>query len=180
MVRKKLAAARNYFRTQLARPKPDLDDAWFPWLIGFGLGKHVDKWFKAFGAENMQVAGTTVSSYSASHSASTGASGGWTGFGGVGASPVEEEVRHSLPQLAAWQRLLLRQVQVGVAPAAEAVAVAVREVVVVAAGESSRSTSSAFPSTPPTSAGARQAFSLRRPPGPYPAIAPLWFRRYCW
>jgi uncharacterized membrane protein YgcG len=89
-LRKKFASAREYFRAELRKPEPRLQDGWFPYLMAFGLGKHVDRWFKSYGG---------VSSVSTSpggqdwHSSSGGVSAGssaWTGgggaFGGAGAS----------------------------------------------------------------------------------------------
>lgn len=87
-LRKQLTAARNYFRLQLAAREPKLQDAWFPYLIAFGLGKHIDRWFKAFGGDTHGIArSSTIAGYTSSSTGSTGASGsgsGWTGFGGGG------------------------------------------------------------------------------------------------
>jgi uncharacterized membrane protein YgcG len=85
-LRRRLAVARNYFIEELRRDKPRLKDSWFPYLIAFGLAKHMDKWFRAFGGESnstishMPVSSGTIGSHS--HSSSPG--GGWTGFGGGG------------------------------------------------------------------------------------------------
>jgi uncharacterized membrane protein YgcG len=83
-LRRRLALARDWFEEQLGRRDPALDDAWFPYLIAFGLGKHMDKWFRAFGPADAMAAG-----HATSHNWSTGSSsgsghsgGGWTGFGG--------------------------------------------------------------------------------------------------
>jgi uncharacterized membrane protein YgcG len=82
--RRRLAAARAYFARELQRPKPALEDAWFPYLLAFGLGPHVDRWFHSFGSPSQ------TSSSSTSSSTSTSSSSGWTGgggaFGGAGAS----------------------------------------------------------------------------------------------
>lgn len=80
--RRRLATARAFFEGELRRDQPRLNDAWFPYLIAFGLGKHMDKWFNAFG-------GTSALSTSRHSSGSWGGSGGrsdggWTGFGGGG------------------------------------------------------------------------------------------------
>lgn len=82
--RRRLAIARSFFVHELRRDQPRLDDAWFPYLIAFGLGKHMDKWFHAFGGEShahVHAGSTTISSGSSSSGHS---GGGWTGFGGGG------------------------------------------------------------------------------------------------
>ncbi|MDH5235740.1 MAG: hypothetical protein OEW77_12345, partial [Gemmatimonadota bacterium] len=81
-LRKRLAAARRFFRRELAKPNPSLRDDWFPYLIGFGLGSHIDKWFRAFGG----AAGTSAMTGAAIASSSGSSRGGssWTGFGGGG------------------------------------------------------------------------------------------------
>ncbi|MGQ0560873.1 MAG: hypothetical protein ACT443_03250 [Gemmatimonadota bacterium] len=38
-LRRTLAAARAYFVEQLDQKRPALEDAWFPYLLAFGLGK---------------------------------------------------------------------------------------------------------------------------------------------
>src|SRR5205823_1330333 len=42
--RKRLATGRSFFLKELEKPKPDLRDDWYPWLLAFGLGKQVDFW----------------------------------------------------------------------------------------------------------------------------------------
>jgi len=83
--RRRLAHARRWFRSELAKPSPALEDAWFPWLIAFGLGPAVDKWFRAFGGA-VASAGVArmASSSGASGTTSGGGGSGWTGFGGGG------------------------------------------------------------------------------------------------
>ncbi len=84
--RRGLAEIRRHFIRELRRPQPVLEDAWFPYLLAFGLDRQVDGWFKSFGG--------AASGYHATHSSSSfGSSGGassWTGgggaFGGAGAS----------------------------------------------------------------------------------------------
>jgi uncharacterized membrane protein YgcG len=87
--RRRLAEIRRYLAGELHRPEPRLEDAWFPYLLAFGLDRQVDRWFKSFGGAS--------SRHGAIHSTSTfgssaGASGSpsWTGgggtFGGAGAS----------------------------------------------------------------------------------------------
>ena len=91
--RKQLAAARAYFVEELKKPEPRLRDAWFPYVVAFGLTSEADRWFRAHGAA--AAAGTTAwsgsrSSGSSSSSSSSSSSGGWSGgggaFGGAGAS----------------------------------------------------------------------------------------------
>jgi uncharacterized membrane protein YgcG len=91
--RKELAAARQFFKLELSRPAPHLQDAWFPWLVAFGLGPNVDRWFRAFGApgQSSTVAPSFVASSSSSSSPGSGpfSGGGFTGgglSGGAGAS----------------------------------------------------------------------------------------------
>lgn len=84
-LRKRLAAAREYFRVELRRETPALRDAWFPYLIAFGLGAHIDKWFRAFGAAGANVASSAaLASVGAHGGGSTSSGSGWTGFGGGG------------------------------------------------------------------------------------------------
>jgi uncharacterized membrane protein YgcG len=81
--RRRLATARGFFVEELRRDQPRLKDAWFPYLIAFGLGKQMDKWFHAFGAETVAAVGHA--GYSSGSGGGTGSSGGgWTGFGGGG------------------------------------------------------------------------------------------------
>jgi uncharacterized membrane protein YgcG len=91
--RKRLAAARRYLKKELAKEKPDLEDGWFPYLIAFGLGRNVDRWFRAYGSA--AVAGASGSGWSGSSVGSSGSwssvgSSGWSGgggaFGGAGAT----------------------------------------------------------------------------------------------
>ncbi len=89
--RKKLHAARNFFVAELRRPQPRLHDAWYPYLLAFGLGQHVDRWFSAFGtaaaAGSAAFAGSHSSFGSSDSSSSTsGFTGGGGAFGGAGAS----------------------------------------------------------------------------------------------
>jgi hypothetical protein len=86
--RRKLAAVRSYFRRQLASPRPELEDSWFPYVLAFGLGTEAEKWFTAFGGASAS-SGVGAIAHSTS-SSSSGSSSGWTGggggFGGAGAS----------------------------------------------------------------------------------------------
>ena len=80
-LRKRLAAARAYFDAELNGPQPALRDAWYPWLLGFGLGKQIDRWSADLRAgaprrPNRSDARSVGSSSSAPPAAT------WTGFGG--------------------------------------------------------------------------------------------------
>jgi uncharacterized membrane protein YgcG len=88
-LKRDLAAARRYFQAELRGASPGLDDAWFPYLLGLGLGPHVDRWFRAFGS--MSSGSATAAAGGGSPLGSSGrAGGGWSGgggaFGGAGAS----------------------------------------------------------------------------------------------
>lgn len=86
--RKRVLALREFFVEQLRMPQPALRDAWFPHLLAFGLGKHADRWFRAFGGA--AVASTTAFTGSTSSSTSSSLSPSWSGgggaFGGAGAT----------------------------------------------------------------------------------------------
>lgn len=82
-LRRTLAAARAYFMAQLSRKRPALADEWFPYLLAFGLGRHIDRWFRAFGRDVHEVA-----VFATSPGNTSSASANWTGggelFGGGG------------------------------------------------------------------------------------------------
>lgn len=85
--RKELASAREYCRVELQKPSPALNDSWYPYLLAFGLGRHVDKWFSAFGgaAAARSRGGFASGSSQSSSDSSSGAGGGtFSGFGGGG------------------------------------------------------------------------------------------------
>jgi hypothetical protein len=89
-LRRKLAAAESYFRKELDRPDPALHDEWFPYLLAFGLGRHIDRWFDAYGPASdggATAAALTTAATVGSGGAGTGTST-WTGggatFGGGG------------------------------------------------------------------------------------------------
>jgi uncharacterized membrane protein YgcG len=87
-LRRRLGSARQYFERELASEQPKLRDEWFPYLLAFGLGARVERWFKSFGSRAATGASFTTST-SSSSGTPTGTSG-WTGgggaFGGAGAS----------------------------------------------------------------------------------------------
>jgi hypothetical protein len=86
--RQRLAAARRFFQNELAKPQPQLQDAWYPYMLAFGLGSHVDRWFKSFGAAT--PARSSSIGAIASSSSSSGSSGGSSFSGSVvaAASPA--------------------------------------------------------------------------------------------
>jgi uncharacterized membrane protein YgcG len=83
--RRRLAAGRNYFIRELHQSNPALDDAWFPYVLAFGLAKDADRWFRSFGgtdASSSSSRTTFDSSRGSSWSSGGSSSGGWSGFGG--------------------------------------------------------------------------------------------------
>jgi hypothetical protein len=89
--RKRLAAVREWFRRELKKPAPELEDGWFPYLVAFGLERDADRWFGAFGGARSSGSSFPESvSARSSGSSSGGRSATWTGgggaFGGAGAS----------------------------------------------------------------------------------------------
>ncbi len=85
-LRKRLAAAREFFRHELRKPEPALRDAWYPYMLAFGLHQQVNAWFKAHGQE---VAGTsrmsrTSSSLGSSSASDVSSGNSWSGFSGGG------------------------------------------------------------------------------------------------
>jgi uncharacterized membrane protein YgcG len=84
-LRKRLAAAKRYFATELGKEHPRLEDAWFPYLIAFDLGRNADRWFRAFGGESAGVT-SMAGGGSLGNSGSSGWTGGGGAFGGAGAS----------------------------------------------------------------------------------------------
>jgi uncharacterized membrane protein YgcG len=78
--RRHLVSAREFFENELRRPEPRLDDAWFPYLLAFGLGSHIDRWFEAFGGAGPHRAAGAVVIPTGVRSGGQG-SGGWSGGG---------------------------------------------------------------------------------------------------
>jgi uncharacterized membrane protein YgcG len=92
-IRQRFVRAREHLKAQLARPEPDLDDAWFPYLLAFGLSKAMGRWSDEFGGEvspDAGYVGSTAFTGSGSSGGGGFSSGGWTGggsaFGGAGAA----------------------------------------------------------------------------------------------
>lgn len=84
--RRKMAAARNYFITELQGEKPEIRDEWFPYLLAFGLGPNVDHWFHRFGITSVPGHSSTGVIRGSISSGSGGFTGGGGTFGGGGAS----------------------------------------------------------------------------------------------
>ena len=81
--RKKLAAGREFLIDELDKPEPALRDEWMPWLLAFGLAKHVENWTAA--AETPARSSTSHSRIGSSagwSGASSSGSSAWTGFSG--------------------------------------------------------------------------------------------------
>ncbi|HKR65237.1 MAG TPA: hypothetical protein VJZ00_16010, partial [Thermoanaerobaculia bacterium] len=72
--RKRVAGARAFFIEQLGVPQPALRDEWFPYVLAFGLGTNVDRWFRAHGGESSSLSSSSSSWSSASSSSSSGSS----------------------------------------------------------------------------------------------------------
>ena len=91
---KMLGTAREYFKRELQKERPALDDAWYPYVLAFGLNDDVERWYRAFpgvATDDRWTSSSHSSSSSSSSSSSTSMSPStWTGgggaFGGAGAS----------------------------------------------------------------------------------------------
>jgi uncharacterized membrane protein YgcG len=89
--RRLLTSARRLLEKELSSAHPRLRDEWLPYLLAFGLGSNVDRWFRSFGGPSSRgafSAGTMSTGGSSSSGGSIG--GGWSGgggsFGGAGAT----------------------------------------------------------------------------------------------
>lgn len=83
--RRLLASARRLLERELKSPQPRLRDEWLPYLLAFGLGTNVDRWFRSFGGPSSRGI-STMSTGSSGGSGSSTWSGGGGGFGGAGAT----------------------------------------------------------------------------------------------
>ncbi len=84
LLRKRLTSGREYFRQELNKPNPRLQDHWLPYLVAFGLGSNVDQWFREYRASTAghdELGRDKVAQSVSSSSASSGS--GWTGGGGM-------------------------------------------------------------------------------------------------
>lgn len=97
LLRRRLVAARQYFARQLASPEPQLEQAWYPYLLALGLHRQVTRWFKAFGAPDAarphgrsaasrQSGGVARATDAMRGDRSWGSFGGGGGFAGAGAT----------------------------------------------------------------------------------------------
>jgi uncharacterized membrane protein YgcG len=85
-LRRNLVAARELLRRELRRERPDLDDAWLPWMLGLGLGSSIDRWSVRHPGAVAAAAGSGASFTGPGGSGSGGFTGGGGTFGGAGAS----------------------------------------------------------------------------------------------
>lgn len=83
-LRKRLASARAYLQEQLRREQPALRDEWVPYLLAFGLGPQMDKWFRAFAGASSGISHGAVAQSSGGGWSGARSEGSWTGFGGGG------------------------------------------------------------------------------------------------
>ncbi|MGE5276756.1 MAG: hypothetical protein ACM3SU_07160 [Acidobacteriota bacterium] len=88
--RKTLASARAFFARELSTPAPRLEDAWFPWIVAFGLTHESDRWARTYGAAGASSGSGSRSASSSSSGETASSPSSWTGgggsFGGAGAS----------------------------------------------------------------------------------------------
>jgi uncharacterized membrane protein YgcG len=89
-LRQQLLQARRHLEDELERKRPDLEDAWFPYLLALGLSSAVDRWSVKFAGTAMAAGAAASSVSSFTGGGSSGGGSGWTGgggsFGGAGAS----------------------------------------------------------------------------------------------
>ena len=90
VLRRKLGSARMFFERELSTDQPRLKDEWFPYLLAFGLGPKIDRWFKSFGSESTTRRTNFGQGGAASSVGSRSGGSAWSGgggaFGGAGAS----------------------------------------------------------------------------------------------
>ncbi len=85
LLRKRLVSARRYFEKELQTESPRLKDAWFPYLLAFGLGPKVDRWFRSYGRDG-SVSTYSTNTTTGGRSTSDAWTGGGGSFGGAGAT----------------------------------------------------------------------------------------------
>ena len=80
-------------RIELRRPAPALRNQWLPYVLAFGLGPHIDRWFRRFGAQSAMAGTHDLGGIGAGGSSRGSVSmpgGSWSGgggsFGGAGSS----------------------------------------------------------------------------------------------
>ncbi|HYC93094.1 MAG TPA: hypothetical protein VEO54_28070 [Thermoanaerobaculia bacterium] len=84
--RRHVAGARRFFMQELQKPRPDLHDEWFPYVLASGLGAYVDQWFRAFGGAGATGTWGPAAAAMASGVAAPSSSGSGGGGGGGGSS----------------------------------------------------------------------------------------------
>lgn len=90
--RRLLGAARRLLQSELKSPSPRLRDEWLPYLLAFGLGPAVDRWFRAFAGARAVSSSVSGSSFGSGGSSGSGGfgpstwSGGGGSFGGAGST----------------------------------------------------------------------------------------------
>ncbi|MEO8215752.1 MAG: DUF2207 domain-containing protein [Acidobacteriota bacterium] len=85
-MRRRLIVARRYFIRELRRKNPALQDDWYPYLLAFGLGSNVDRWFRSYGHATADSYQHSDSSWNPSSSTGGEFGAGGGSFGGAGAS----------------------------------------------------------------------------------------------
>jgi hypothetical protein len=89
-LRRNLLAARLYFKSELERPEPRIQDDWLPYLIALDLKGAVDHWYLAFGRLETAARRERMAERQASSVAASPLEQAWTGgagaYGGVGAA----------------------------------------------------------------------------------------------
>jgi uncharacterized membrane protein YgcG len=83
-VRQDLNSAYLYFKEELKKKEPNLKDEWLPYLMGFGLAKHVGRWDQSYGRNYHVTSGTGMMANTSSTSAWTGGGGDFSGAGASG------------------------------------------------------------------------------------------------
>ena len=82
-LRKRLAAGREFMRRELGKRRPHLEDSWYPYLLAYGLGPVVDRWFRAFGGNVGVSSSGTVNGGPGGGLSSAGSAAGFSGGGGA-------------------------------------------------------------------------------------------------
>ena len=83
-----MSSARAWFKAELKKSSPSLDDVRYPYLVALGLGGDVDRWFQTFGAQGVARPDLTEEAIGSSPLSADKPtwSGGGGSFGGAGAS----------------------------------------------------------------------------------------------
>lgn len=84
-----MSSARAWFKAELKKSRPSLDDARYPYLVALGLGGDADHWLQTFGASSSGAASSDRREAIGASPTSRGNqtwSGGGGAFGGGGAS----------------------------------------------------------------------------------------------